>query len=467
MPSLIENLRNLSNEVYGRGIVEKKWLIAYEESPKMFCRSCNKQSDKNEVPNNYKEEMLEGRKTKVRIANNLEKQFQVYKSSLIKVFDDLDSLRTELNNLDEILAPLKNLLETVDSEGDNNLCGIADDLRMVQSMLIVDVICKILIPSGLDENGLTFYTSNSENAGEISVDPGKLASAIEEELNCFITSRFARDSFVQAKKETVLKKLVTHQNDLIRLTELFVLLREELIACLRKIAGDLHLHARNVNISMVASSSLGIVGAGFAVTGLVLAPFTAGVSLAMVATGVAVGATSGAVGVGTTIADGVLTKKCLDSTVSLAVNDQYVCNLLSRLQPVIKKETSLLQDSQMFSNFPETQENFYFRIFDNVTDALSNIGVIALKTGVQVAKTAAFRIGSVVMGVIFDLTTLTLKSIKLSKGGYSELGYKIESDASLLDQELKDCNFQNLRWLSSEKSMAEKKKISDYFSNIL
>lgn len=465
MSFLIASLRNLSNNVYGRGDVTKKWLVACEESPKMFCRSGNKKADNNNDSNNYKEEMIEGRKT-VKIANSLEKKLQDCKSTLDVVFSDLDSLRNELNNFDEILSPLKELLETIDSEGDNILCGITDDLKMVQSMLIVDVICKILIPSGLDENGLTFFTSDSENAREISVDPGKLASGIEEELNCFKTLRFARD-FSMPTTETLLKKLVTHQNDLIRLTELFLLLREELIDCLRKISAELHFHTRNVNISMVASSSLGIVGAGFAVTGLVLAPFTAGVSLAMVATGVAVGATSSAVGVGTTIADGVLTKKCLDSTVSLAVNDHYVCNLLSNLQPVIKKETSLLQDSQMLSSLSETQEKFNFKVFDNVTDALSNVCVIALKTGVQVAKTAAFKIGSVVVGVIFDLTTLTLKSIKLSKGGCSELGFKIESDALLLEQELKDCNLKNLERLSSEKSMAEKKKISDYFSKIL
>lgn len=465
MSLLIASLRNFSNKVYGRGDVVKKWLVTCEESPKMFCRSGNKQADDNNDSNNYKEEMLEGRKT-VKIANSLETKFQDCKSNLEVVFSDLDSLRKELNNFNEIASLLKNLLETIDSEEDNELCGITDDLKMVQSMLIVDVICKILIPSGLDENGLTFFTSDSENAREISVDPGKLASGIEEELNCFKTTRFARDSS-KPIEETLLKKLVTHQNDLIRLNELFILLREELIDCLRKISSELHFHTRNVDISMVASSSVGIVGAGFAVVGLALAPFTAGVSLALVATGVAVGAMSGAVGVGATIADGVLTKKCLDSTVSLAVNDQYVCNLLSNLQPVIKKETYLLQDSQMLSNLSETQEKFNFKVFDNVTDALSNVCAVALKTGVQVAKTAALRIGSVVVGVIFDLTTLTLKSIKLSKGGRSEVGFKIEFDALLLEQELKDCNLQNLERLSSEKSIAEKKRISNYFSNIL
>lgn len=365
----------------------------------------------------------------------------------------LESIRRTWTELNESLINLNNLLEkgAISTKDDDGLLAIVESMEMVKSMNVIDVLCKILIPSGLDEIGLTFYTSKSAPSREISIDPGNLSSALEEELELWKLSLFCNNgskikcfSKEADDIEIVLIKSVIYQKNLDRMTKLFVLLRTELVDNLENVAAKLHLHSRNVNISKVASSSVGIVGAGFAISGLVLAPITAGVSLALVATGIAVGATSGVVGVGTTIADGFLTKNCFDSTVFLAENDHYVSSLLYRLQPLITRLNSLLQDSKIFSNLPDAKD-FHRRkiiaesIFGVIATASGSISIIAFRTGIQVTKTVAARFGSaVILGVISDLTTIAFKSIKLSKGGSSELGYKMEADALILNQELEE-----------------------------
>ena len=370
------------------------------------------------------------------------------KPIITNIIVSLEALKKEWNNLNALLDCLDGLLETFDLKKDIELLEIAESVRVIRSMHMIDVFCKILIPSGLDERGLTFNISKSEADREISIDVGQLANAIEEELNLWRLSVFPKDleysKSLNAKNEINLKKLIAYQNEFIRLFDLLVLLRKELIDSLGKTASELHCHTRNVNITTLVSSSVGIAGAGLAIAGFILAPLTAGASLTLTGVGVAVGATSGAVGVGATIVDGILTNKCVDSIVPLATNDQYVCNILSQL---ILKLNILLQDSKLLSTFPETDGCFKEHFIKyNIGGAFAIAGSAAVKTGVQVAKTAAFRIGSVALGLVFDITTIVFKSIKLSKGGCSDLGYKLESDALLLALELDELRTQIEDW---------------------
>lgn len=361
------------------------------------------------------------------------------KAVIENVIVSLEDLKKEWKSLDELLDDVDDLLGTLDQKKDIELLEIAENVRVIRSMHTIVILCNVLILSGLDEKGLTFFTSKSEKAREISIDVRQLVTAIEEELNLWELSTIPTDNersdCLKDKNELNFKKMIAYQIEFLRLFELFALVREELVDSLGKTASELHCYVRNVNITTITSSSVGVVGAGFAITGLVLAPFTAGVSLAMTFGGVATGLASGVVGVGAAIVDGILTQKCVDSIVPLATNDQYICNILFEL--IMKQK--ILQDSKLLATFPETDGCFKDHFIKyHITNAIAIGGSTALKTGIQVANAAAVRVGTVALSLVFDITTIVFRSIKLSKGGYSELGYKLETDALLLAQELDD-----------------------------
>lgn len=60
---------------------------------------------------------------------------------------------------------------------------------------------------------------------------------------------------------------------------------------------DIQKEARIQKIGSITYSSVGVVGGGMAIVGIVAAPFTAGASLALTAAGVAAGVSSGVAGV--------------------------------------------------------------------------------------------------------------------------------------------------------------------------
>lgn len=73
--------------------------------------------------------------------------------------------------------------------------------------------------------------------------------------------------------------------------------RMKVINELISLRDDIQKEARIQKIGSITYSSVGVVGGGMAIVGIVAAPFTAGASLALTAAGVAAGVSSGVAGV--------------------------------------------------------------------------------------------------------------------------------------------------------------------------
>lgn len=73
--------------------------------------------------------------------------------------------------------------------------------------------------------------------------------------------------------------------------------RMKVINELISLRDDIQKEARIQKIGSITYSSVGVVGGGMAIVGIVAAPFTAGASLALTAGGVAAGVSSGVAGV--------------------------------------------------------------------------------------------------------------------------------------------------------------------------
>lgn len=87
------------------------------------------------------------------------------------------------------------------------------------------------------------------------------------------------------------------------------------------IIDELEGRRRNVNISNIVGSSIGMFGSALALAGVIASPFTAGVSLGLTVTGAVIGSLSSATVVGANITETVLNK---DANVKF---ERYFMNL--------------------------------------------------------------------------------------------------------------------------------------------
>ena len=382
---------------------------------------------------------------KIRIQSSLKSE----RTPLEKAIEKIDDVKTAWHNFITSLTNLLPLLGFLDLSIDG-LHQIIGDLETMESMNVIDVLCQMLIPSGLDEFGLTFHTSKSDSSREISIDPRKLSLAIEEEVELWRLGRFSNHNkdpnLLNGTHTMTLKSEIVRKN-VIRITELLVLLRNELMENFGTTAEKLHFHSRNVNISLITSSSLGFVGTGCAVTGLALAGPSAGVSTALTSTVMAVGLICSALEMGSKAIGSCLTKNCIDSLASLAANDQYVYRLLAMLKRIKKSNSffrrpNLSGDSEAIAF--EAKKTFAIQAQKTVISGVSNftdmfICPSRVNLGTRNIFSTACNVGPVAASFILDLNVLAARSIRLSKGGVSKYGNKLEADILLLKKQLEEC----------------------------
>ncbi|ESN95242.1 hypothetical protein HELRODRAFT_179578 [Helobdella robusta] len=389
-----------------------------------------------------------------------------YFHSLKKIWMEMKGLADQLKVLVKYFENRKHG-EEGDDDDNEFLKSVFHNLDLYDSMQITSITCELLELVAFNEVGICFKISNSEQTHKVSADLGVLALILEDELKVWnqkiVSTKKNDDDNDQTKvvddeikhdnplkdpnipneSLTSLQIQLIYESSLIKSAELFQIARMKLVDSLYDISSAIHLTNRNVNISMITSSAVGLVGASLVITGLALTPFTAGLSSGLVAAGVGLGASGGALGVGTTIADTVLTQGHLKSTLDLALVDRKVCKSLTRLQDILtqNKLMNALNNSGSFSadcssslfHHPQYETKV---VGECAANTISNFSVAAVKTGVQIAKNSFLRVGSVTVGVIFDVTSLTFRAINLSKGGNSELGFKIEIEAQDLEKEL-------------------------------
>ncbi|XP_048753821.2 apolipoprotein L3-like isoform X1 [Ostrea edulis] len=94
--------------------------------------------------------------------------------------------------------------------------------------------------------------------------------------------------------------------------------RKQVIAELTSIKDEVQRQAKIHSVGSITYSSVGLVGGGLAIAGIVTAPFTFGVSLGLTVAGIATGVTSGVAGVAHGVVKfGIVKSKCNEAKTSL------------------------------------------------------------------------------------------------------------------------------------------------------
>jgi len=141
---------------------------------------------------------------------------------------------------------------------------------------------------------------------------------IEKQENSSSTSIASNPSAAPVNVEELFDFLQSLPNDkklkrIFKLSRRLIRQKPELVQKVREAEASLKLHHRNVAISKIVGSSVGIASGISFIAGIALAPFTAGISLGLTIGGGIAGFAGGATFVGADIVENQLTKTELDN----------------------------------------------------------------------------------------------------------------------------------------------------------
>lgn len=118
--------------------------------------------------------------------------------------------------------------------------------------------------------------------------------------------------------------------------------RVKVLKELKEIRDKVQEQARILSIGSITYSSIGLVGGGLTIAGIIAAPFTFGISLGLTATGIATGVTSAVAGVTHGVVKfGIVKQLCEDAKLSLEqheVSCENMRNMLKMLQKEVEEE---------------------------------------------------------------------------------------------------------------------------------
>lgn len=239
--------------------------------------------------------------------------------------------------------------------------------------------------------------------------------------------------------------------------------REETIARLKEIAGQLNKTTRDVAISQTVGSSVGILGGLVAIGGLVLSPFTLGLSLipAAVAGGL-IGGAGALTAIGSTLAEIIIDKNLVDKATCCLEEDKILTealvgqirdfngtsSLLLRYIPQDELESfvsvATYEQSSANPDLTSTPDDIGPRLGITVSRLVTVGGkAIAMPvTKMVIAGTvAASRMVAMavahsiaVIGIGLDIANIVLAGIKLGKGAKSENATKLEGAIADLEK---------------------------------
>lgn len=118
--------------------------------------------------------------------------------------------------------------------------------------------------------------------------------------------------------------------------------RVKVLKELKEIRDKVQEQARILSIGSITYSSIGLVGGGLTIAGIIAAPFTFGISLGLTATGIATGVTSAVAGVTHGVVKfGIVKQLCEDAKLTLEqheVSCENMRNMLNMLQKEVEEE---------------------------------------------------------------------------------------------------------------------------------
>ncbi|XP_064421849.1 apolipoprotein L3 isoform X2 [Latimeria chalumnae] len=252
--------------------------------------------------------------------------------------------------------------------------------------------------------------------------------------------------------------------------------RKETIQKLRELAEEIQSHRENVNIAQVSGASVGIVGGGLAIAGLILAPFTVGVSLGLTAAGVATGAAGGLTSWGANLVEGGILKDRQQQIQEVLKRDEFqskevrnilnVNDLSNRLQEllgdtdftakwkmqevteqILNKMIEMLKMCLKFKDIIQQVNNLkgkesVFATINNIS-SVANLSRVLARRGTRTVVQGA-RIFGIALSAVFilvDVITIAETAIDLSNGSPSQVVENLKVIADELETEMEKMEY--------------------------
>uniref|UniRef100_H3AGA2 Uncharacterized protein n=1 Tax=Latimeria chalumnae TaxID=7897 RepID=H3AGA2_LATCH len=219
---------------------------------------------------------------------------------------------------------------------------------------------------------------------------------------------------------------------------------KETIQKLRELAEEIQSHRENVNIAQVSGASVGIVGGGLAIAGLILAPFTVGVSLGLTAAGVATGAAGGLTSWGANLVEGGILKD----------RQQQIQEVLKRewkmqevTEQILNKMIEMLKMCLKFKDIIQQVNNLkgkesVFATINNIS-SVANLSRVLARRGTRTVVQGA-RIFGIALSAVFilvDVITIAETAIDLSNGSPSQVVENLKVIADELETEMEKMEY--------------------------
>ncbi|XP_067021841.1 uncharacterized protein [Acropora muricata] len=360
-------------------------------------------------------------------------------------------------------------------------------IALNKGSLIISLNCKTL--RGLDQLWNDYlsgylnkvaerYLETDEVKTKLNLKKINLKISIEEEnyLDCrkiLLESSAVNDHSTLARhdnsdggsenKDSLVNDQITEQFEQLRMLRMdlisgfvrWIPMRQGTMEQLEELATKLHQHHRNVKISTIFGASMGTVGGGLSIAGLITAPFTFGVGLIVSLVGAGIGGAGGAVMSGSKVVEIILEKLGLEDVQAAIKEDHDACTKLQqqfdRLEDFISKLAQFLKPLHDDATLLRELEGTGFDIlreritsddilsstkervdigakFFRTVTAAATITTSAVATAGAVARSAALAgtraahfAGSAISAALIplDITLLVKSSLELHRGSTS------------------------------------------------
>ncbi|XP_052674987.1 apolipoprotein L3-like [Crassostrea angulata] len=248
--------------------------------------------------------------------------------------------------------------------------------------------------------------------------------------------------------------------------------RRKVLKELEIIRDEIQRQAKIHSIGSITYSSVGLVGGGLAIAGIITAPFTFGASLGLTVAGIATGVTSGVAGVTHgAVKFGIVKKQCNNAKMNLENHDKH-CKEMKSLLELLKQDIETIEAS--IKDYNELKTSYFgeglkqvggvtgvakgvvnlvnnskavdvYRITGNVDEvarvlsigtALDDIVPSALKDvskGVTKLSTEALSVLAA-LGIVIDLGSLIWNAVDLSKINKGQLCSEAKKLQKVIEQ---------------------------------
>jgi hypothetical protein len=196
--------------------------------------------------------------------------------------------------------------------------------------------------------------------------------------------------------------------------------RANIITDVKKIIEKLNKTQRKVDISKLTGNTVAAVGVGLTVVGLVMTPFTLGLSLGVVAAGGGLGVVGSLTSGGANKVNFLVSKSELKIVEEMLENDR---KLLDNIRKAKIKDNNLAENVILYLSLSNLLQNFSEGLINNTIQNSAKM----MNKSIAVLN---------IFGIIFSVYDLIETAISLQNGSKSELANKLEEIINEMEKEL-------------------------------